>query len=145
MQRLIMILRPSLVKSLRKRWTEWVLAYASLLIGALFLYGQDGLFVDPKYHELARVAPAWVWGLAFSVLGVSRFIVLYVNGLWPPSYMIRVILSIISLPLWYNLLLLYWTNKGIVLLPGVVLTQLPLLLEGSCIVFAVHERFEYLV
>ena len=142
MTKVVQILNPRVLRSLRKRWTEWTLGYASFLIGALFLYNQTDIFSDYRYHDLDRVAPAIVWGSVFATLGLARLVVLYVNGLWSPGYAWRVVISILSLPLWYNLALLYWANESVVLMPGVVLTQIPIMLEGSSIVFAVHERFE---
>jgi hypothetical protein len=128
----------NLASSLRKRWLEWSLSLVFLVIGSMMVNNLEELS-SPMYNQLTRLFPPQVWAYSTFATGAIRMAILYYNGRWPGSYMARVVISIASLGLWYNFLLLAMSNKEI-LITSLGLAVLPLLLEGLGIVFALQER-----
>jgi len=110
-----------------------------VIIGTSMVYNMEILY-QPQYYQLIDLFPPSVWAYFTFGIGVVRMGILYFNGRWAGSYMARVVISIASLALWYNFLLLVWSNSETVLVTAFGLAILPLLLEGLGIVFAFQER-----
>lgn len=128
-----------LLVSLRRRWSEWALAFTLLVIGIVMTYNTDAMHSE-RYNQLTSVAPGGVWAVVTFMTGFSRMSILYMNGRWSGSYMARVVSAIVSMAIWYNFALLAWVNIDNVLLITLPLAFLPLLLEGLAVVFALQER-----
>lgn len=129
----------SLAISLRKRWLEWSLSMVLVIIGTTMLNHIPDM-ASERYSQLTRLFPPLLWAVSAFGTGVFRMGILYFNGRWAGSYLARVVTSIASLGLWYNFMLLAWSNSDTVLLTMFGLAFLPILLEGLGIVFALQER-----
>lgn len=88
--------------SVHPRLSEWHLSFAMFLSGLVFLFWDS--FHIPAFEAVNRVAPDWVWGFSMIILGVTRIVVLYINGAWSRSPHLRSVLAAISSIVWMGLL-----------------------------------------
>lgn len=94
-----------LKKHFPPRAIEW------LLSGVLFSWGmgvivQPGLFAEnPSFSNMANIAAQPVWGLAAFIVGGSRAVALFINGVWQRTPAIRVLTSFFSAFIWTQILL----------------------------------------
>lgn len=96
----------------RERIAEWLCAYVLFGWGVVLL-SPANTFGNPSYAALARIAPEEVWGITCLIGGLSRLIVLAINGLWLPSYRFRCFLAFLSIFFWLQILLgIAWSNPA---------------------------------
>lgn len=75
-------------QTFRERQMEWALATGSTGWGAILIENQD-VFDRPFYQPLARMFPAAVWGWGMFGLGLLGLIVLFINGAWQRTPLLR--------------------------------------------------------
>lgn len=123
-----------------RRALEFILAGAVLLLGLGVLL-LEGIWAHPVYSVLEKVAPTAVWGVAFTLIGTIRCVVLVINGFWPFSPPVRLGLAILTLVFaWFPLATsylayfrLYISDGGGGFLPGLILTGVAVMTEGLCL------------
>lgn len=112
--------------SLKQSWpvrkSEWVLAL--MTFGLWFVFSlNDDLFSDSvAYAGLARWASQTVWAWMFFVVGLSRLIVLFINGAYWRSPHWRAALAFLNCFAWYQLAVGLSANMGIglIVFPGIL-------------------------
>jgi len=93
-----------------RKITEFVAALAALTCGAQFIVFGYSSGMD-IYQPMRIVASADMWGLLMVILGVTRIVVLAVNGWWPHSILARKWLSCAFLfGVWLPLGACFWWN-----------------------------------
>jgi hypothetical protein len=98
----------------RERISEWMCAYIIFCSGLIFLE-PSVTFHTPTYIPLARIASEDVWGWVCLIVGSARIIVLFINGLWLPSYRLRSALAVLSTIFWIQLALgaVFFNTQGL--------------------------------
>lgn len=112
----------------QRRVFEWFAGAVALWLGFLSASGSEFY----AWELMQRVGGGGVWTVALFSLGLVRLIALYVNGRWRPTYHIRVLCSVVSAIVWFELAL-----------AAIGAASLPFRLEGSVVFSAmiVSEAF----
>tara|TARA_B100000678_G_scaffold289414_1_gene299901 strand:- start:2984 stop:3436 length:453 start_codon:yes stop_codon:yes gene_type:complete len=99
-----MLIIQNIHKKFPHRVVEWGLSYIMVTWGAIVLM-TPGAFADQlrnaTYHGWASMADQMVWGLAAVLIGCSRLAILYINGAYTHSPVVRTILSFLSSGFWF--------------------------------------------
>ena len=91
-----------------RKVAEAIGAVAAMVMGVQFILKGYYPF-DFLYLPMKVAAPAEFWGLAMFAIGLTRGIVLTVNGWWPLSYQSRKLLSIgFIFVVWLPLASCFW-------------------------------------
>lgn len=91
-------------QTFRERSCEWVLR----LILAMWGYSviqSPGLFDRPYYAGLASAAPQMVWGWASFSIGMLGMVVLFINGAWTRTPMLRQVAAGFGMIIWVMLMM----------------------------------------
>lgn len=69
----------------KDRKLEWLLAFYTLWFG-LWVSLPPHSMSGPSFEEALAIAPEWIWGVVYSLVGVVHIISLHVNGRgwWTP-------------------------------------------------------------
>lgn len=87
---------------IHQRLSEWHLMLVMFLSGLVFLFFDT--FHLPPFMLVKEIAPSWAWGLVMTFIGISRFVVLYINGRWSRTPHLRSFLAVLSSIVWMGLL-----------------------------------------
>lgn len=108
----------------RERAHEWLSAWVVTWAGIIFLLPGDA-FNRPFYTTLANIMSEDAWGVACFTVGLTRLLVLTINGLWLPSYRLRAGTAFVSLFFWVQITLgLLWNQPvglGLAVFPAFIL------------------------
>jgi hypothetical protein len=88
----------------RERATEWVLGFGMMFWGLVTLASPE-LFNQQYFYPLSLIMTQPLWGVLSLLVGSIRLISLAINGLWRPTAHFRAIASILSILVWFSLLL----------------------------------------
>lgn len=104
---MIYLRHTGVVENLNVRLSEWGLGLILLLWGAI-LVSPDDTFSRPAFTIMARVASENVWGVVLTALGVTRIVVLLINGAWRRSPHLRAVTAFLSCFVWVQITLSIW-------------------------------------
>jgi hypothetical protein len=85
----------SLNETFEARASEWILAFATLTM-ALVSYVNEDMFNTPALEKLALWLAQDTWTLVFLVIGLTRLIVLCINGMYWRTPLYRCILAFVT-------------------------------------------------
>lgn len=117
-----------------RRLFEFTMALGIMLLGIqLTLSPESVLRQGGALGTALNIAPPIVWTMAAVILGTARVMVVFINGVWPLSPVVRWSMSLISLGLWTSLAAGYWmalpASKGF---PSLILSVICLVVEANC-------------
>ncbi len=102
-------------KHFTTRVIEWQMTAALIIWGLRMLWG-DEVFSTPAYVVLARLCSEEVWGLACLVVGLARFLALFVNGTFSDTWYsyysphVRAGMSFLTCFFWLTLSLAFFSS-----------------------------------
>lgn len=77
----------------------------------MIVWGWSFLTIDlgtrGAWNPMLNMLPAWVWGSAAMILGISRVVALVMNGHWHPTPEIRLVAAIWGAMFWIALIYCY--------------------------------------
>jgi hypothetical protein len=125
----------------KTRSTEWLLATCACAWGVAILQ-PEAAFSLPAYKMLSELLRETTWGAMALIIGVSRYLGLFINGWWFRSPLIRAAGTLTSGVFWISLFILIYaaSNKtGAPLAAGSYFYPVFFIFEGWCLAAAGYD------
>jgi hypothetical protein len=117
-----------------RRLLELTMAAALLGLGVQLTNTPGEVFKTGGALQPLMFLPPIVWTQLFTVLGSVRLVVVTINGVWPLSPTVRLVLSIFTLLIWACIAWGYWrmlpATQGF---PALVLAPVVFIVEANCL------------
>jgi hypothetical protein len=92
-----------LAESYRAKRMEWFSTSLLVMLGAVFLLPVDTFATSRSYDVMHWWAPEKLWGSCYLLAGTIRLMILYINGQWWRTALLRSVAAFLSLFFWITI------------------------------------------